>query len=167
MMTSNWFAVHVRPRAEHMVSMMLREKGYEEFLPLYSTRRPWSNRIKNIHLPLFPGYLFCKLNPNATGLVVATPGVLRIAGEGRTPASIDTAEVDAIRRLTESKLPIGPHPFLRVGQTVRLDRGSLCGLEGFVVRLKSAFRLVVSVQLLQRSLPWRSIEIGYSHYPGS
>ena len=151
-MPTDWFALQVRPNAEHMVSVLLRAKGYEEFYPTYISRRRWSDRIKNISLPLFPGYVFCQMTPDSQGRIVTTPGVRRIVGYGSVPVSIEEHEIAALRRIAGSGVPVGPHPFLTVGDRVQVEHGPLAGVCGVIVKLKSEFRLVVSVTLLQRSV---------------
>jgi transcription antitermination factor NusG len=130
----------------------LRNKGCEEFLPLYKVRNRWSDRFKEVELPLFPGYVFCRPKSMRRAEVLATPGVREFVSFGDGPASIPEYEIDAVRRLVSSGLPVGPHPFLKVGQKVRITRGSLRDVEGVLLEVKDAFRLVVSINLLQRSV---------------
>lgn len=147
-----WYALHVRPRAERMVAEMLREKGYEPFLPTHVSRRRWSDRVKELDMPLFPGYLFCRVTPSSAGPIVTTQGVLRIVGAPGAPLPVDDAEIDALRTVVESRLRLEPWPYLRVGQRVRIEAGPLRGLHGVLVRVSDQQRLVVSVSLLQRSV---------------
>jgi transcription antitermination factor NusG len=131
---------------------MLGEKGYELFLPTYLSRRRWSDRVKQIEMPLFPGYLFCRVTPESSGRIVMTPGVIRFVGIGNSPLPIDDQEIDALRMVVESEFKVEPWPFLRVGQTVRIETGPLTGLTGLLVRVANQHRVVVSVSLLQRSV---------------
>lgn len=147
-----WFAIRVKSKCEKMVAEQLRYKGYEEFLPLYRSRRKWSDRIKVMELPLFAGYLFCRFDPMNRSQILTTPGVFLIVGQGRTPIAIDAAEVESIRLAIGSGQRIEPWPHLAVGQTVRIDTGALCGVEGTVLRFKGANHLILGVQLLQRSV---------------
>ncbi len=147
-----WFAVHVKARYEKATAWLLHQKGYEGFLPLYKCRRRWSDRIKELELPLFPGYLFCRFNLHERLPILKTPGVLSIVGIGKTPIPVDEGEIAAIQSIVKCGVPTQPWPFLQIGQRVRINYGPLSGLEGIVVNLKSQHRLVVSVTLLQRSV---------------
>jgi transcription antitermination factor NusG len=137
--------------------MVLANKGYEPYLPLHSTRRQRSDRVVEIDLPLFPGYLFCRFDPLRRRLpVITTPGVCGIVGLGNTPEAIPDEEIFAIQKMLRSGPSAEPWPYLRDGERVTVIRGSLTGLEGVLVRKKGQCRLVVSVSLLQRSV---SVEI--------
>ena len=150
--SEHWFALRVKSRTEKVVAMMARNKGFEEFLPLYESRNRWSDRTKSVQLPLFPGYVFCRLNPERRLPVLTIPGVLHFVGIGKTPVPVEETEIAAIRRAIESGLSTEPWPFLQAGQRVRLDRGPLAGLEGILIEAQKQERLVVSVTLLQRSV---------------
>jgi transcription antitermination factor NusG len=147
-----WFALRVKSRFEKLVASMAHNKGFEEFLPIYQCRRRWSDRFKSVELPLFPGYVFCRLDPEHRLPLLTIPGVLHVVGIGRIPVPIDDAEIDAIRAAIGSGLGVEPWPFLQVGQHVRLEYGPLAGLEGCLVEVRKQHRLVVSVTLLQRSV---------------
>ena len=150
--TPAWFAVTVKPQHEKTAAHSLQLKGLEDFVPLYRDRRRWSDRVKELELPLFPGYVFCRFTLLQRSAVLATPGVRSIVGFGKTPAVVPQAEIEAIQAMVASGLPARPWPFLQVGQRVRIERGPLSGLEGILVQLKDAWRVVVSVPLLQRSV---------------
>lgn len=147
-----WFALQVRAGNEKTVAALLRGKGYEWFLPLHKSRRRWSDRIKEIELPLFPGYLFCRFDVEKRLPILKTPGVLLVVGIGKTPIPIDQAEMSAIRTLIKSGLPSQPSPFLQSGERVRIHYGPLCGLEGILLHFRGRHQLVLSVTLLQRSV---------------
>lgn len=147
-----WYALYVRSRSEHQVARHLTEKGYETLLPLHRETRRWSDRIKDVTLPLFPNYVFCRMSSTGVGLIVGTPGVVRIVGTGATPVPIDTGEIDAVRRIVSAGVPVGPWPFLHVGQRVEIQSGPLNGLQGILTRAGNADKLVVSVWMLQRSV---------------
>jgi transcriptional antiterminator RfaH len=147
-----WFALQIRSRYEKIAATLLRGKGYELFLPLYKSRRCWSDRIKELELPLFPGYLFCRFDPLDRLPILVTPGVIQVVGIGRNPAPVDDAEITNIQTAVQSGLPRQPWPFLQSGQRVRVECGPLRGLEGIVVVFKGRHRLVLSVTLLQRSV---------------
>jgi transcription antitermination factor NusG len=151
-----WFALRVRSGSEKMVGAIAENKGIEHFLPVYQCSRRWSDRIKSLELPLFPGYLFCRLNAKYRLPVLTIPGVQHFVGIGKAPVAIDDAEIAAIQTAVRSGLRTEPWPYLTTGQRVRLDRGPLEGLEGLLVEVRKQQRIVVSVQLLMRSV---SVEI--------
>jgi transcription antitermination factor NusG len=148
-----WYAIRIQSRLGGVAAATLRGKGYEEFLPLYRSRRRWSDRIKQLDLPLFPGYLFCRLDLTGRLMpVLTTPGVIGIVGPGKTPVPIDDEEIEAIRAILRSGLAAQPWPFLQVGSRVYIERGPLTGLEGIITNTDKVYRLIVSVNLLQRSV---------------
>ena len=147
-----WFALQVRTRHEMGIADHLEAIGYESFLPLYKSRRRWSDRIKEVDTPLFPGYIFCRFNSQNWLPILKHPGVIQIVGYNRIPVPIDDFEIDAIRTLGASGLPNQPWPFPKVGDRVRIESGPLRGLEGMLVEFKNSRRFVVSVSLLQRSV---------------
>jgi transcription termination/antitermination protein NusG len=147
-----WYALRVRSNHERVAAMHLREQGYEEFCPAYKSERQWSDRKKTMEQFLFPGYVFCRLNPDDRLPVLMMPGVVNVVGFGNQPAAIPDQEIDDVRKMIRSGLLVTPWPFLSVGQTVVLERGPLAGVEGILQQIKKTFRLVVSVQLLQRSV---------------
>jgi transcription antitermination factor NusG len=149
---SEWVAIQVRPRYELGTSDLLRYKGYEIFVPTFRSQRQWSDRTKEVEMPLFTGYLFCKFNVEIRNLIMITPGVIRIVGSRNEAATIDEREIEALRRVTESRVPARPCSFMNVGDRVRIQDGSLAGVEGILVRHKSRDRLVLSVNLVQRSV---------------
>ena len=147
-----WYAVHVRTRFEKVVARNLRNKGYDEFLPLYRRANRWSDRIKEIELPLFPGYVFCRFNPLDRLPILTVPGVNAVVGFGKNFLPVDESELNAIRAVLKSGNYCEPWPFLQVGQRVEVEYGPLAGTEGLVVMFKNAYRLVISVNMLQRSV---------------
>ena len=134
-----------------MAAMMLDHKGYESFLPLYKPRRR-NSRDRDVRLPLFPGYLFCRFNETFRLPILTTPGVLHVVGLVRVPIPVDDLEVTAIRRLVESPLLPEAWSFLEAGQRVYINDGPLEGIEGTLVTVKNSNRLVLSVALLRRSV---------------
>jgi transcription termination/antitermination protein NusG len=147
-----WFALRVRSNHERVAAMYLREQHYEEFCPAYKSERQWSDRKKTVEQFLFPGYVFCRLNPNDRLPILMMPGVVNVVGFGNKPAAIPDQEIEQVRRMVRSGLLVTPWPFLNVGQPVVLERGPLAGVEGILQEIKKTFRLVVSVHLLQRSV---------------
>ena len=147
-----WFALRVRSQCENSVAAVLAGKGYEWFLPRYKSRRVWSDRIKEIQLPLFPGYVFCRFDPDRRLPIVTIPGFVSVVGMGKSPIPIDDAEIAGIQAAVRSGLPSQPWPFLQIGQRVRINYGPLCDLEGILLDFRGQSRLVLSVTLLQRSV---------------
>jgi transcription antitermination factor NusG len=147
-----WFALQVRPRHEKKVSDSLRELGHPVFLPQYLSRHRWSDRTKEIALPLFPGYTFCQTMTADHWRVLQVPGVTAIVGFGKTPAPLDEQEMAAIRSITDSGMPVSPWPALHRGDRVYLTGGPLRGLRGLLVSVGGSHRIVVSVALLQRAV---------------
>jgi transcription antitermination factor NusG len=147
-----WFALQTKSRSENFVATQLRGKGYEPFLPVYKSRRRWSDRFKELELPLFPGYMFCRFHPLDRLPILVTPGVLQIVGAGKSPTPVDDAEIATIQTCIQSGLPRQPWPFPQIGQRVRVEYGPLRGLEGVLLSMKGGHRLVLSVTLLQRSV---------------
>lgn len=160
--TIPWYAVHVRPHHEKTIATVLQNKGVEKYLPLYKERRRWSDRFVEAELPLFPGYVFCRLDWTRRILpVLTTPGVLRVLGVGRTPMPVDEQEFQAIRLMVDSGLTVRPWPMPRIGEWVRIEHGPLAGVEGVLIGFKKQTRLVVSVTLMNRSVA-AEIESGWA-----
>ena len=149
----SWYAIQVQTKLGSLASATLRGKGYEEYLPLYRSRRRWSDRTKTLDLPLFPGYLFCRFDARERLMpILTTPGVIGIVGAGKTPVPVDQKEIEAVRATLRSGLAALPCPFLRTGSRVYIEGGPLAGLEGIITNTDKIYRLVVSVSLLQPSV---------------
>lgn len=149
---NSWYVLRVRSRFENTVATHLHARGYESFLPLYKCRRRWSDRFKELELPLFPGYVFFRFDPLSQLPILSIPGVLYLVGVGRTPVPVDETEMIAIHAAVKSGLPRLPWPFLQIGHRVRIEYGPLCGLQGILLGFRGHRRLVLSVTLLQRSV---------------
>jgi len=147
-----WFALRVRPRSEKVVAGSLRHKGCEEFLPLYRQKRRWSDRTAEVDLPLFPGYVFSRFDVRERLPILMIPGVMHVVGIGKAPLAVDDREIEALRLLVSSQLPLEPWPFRHIGRPVRIVSGPLAGAEGLLESVKARQRLVVSVTILQRSV---------------
>ncbi len=148
-----WFALRVRPQHEKAAALCLSERGLETFLPLYETRRRWSDRIKPLRLPLFPGYLFARVPRRMRALALSAPGVLGWVSFGNGPAPVPEEQIASLRRMVVSGLPLEPWPPLQAGRRVRIVAGPLAGLAGTLLQTKAGgCRVVVSVWLLQRAV---------------
>ena len=149
---ANWYAVCVRHQNEQRVQSVLRYQGWETLVPLYHSRRQWSDRVKEIDAALFGGFVFCRFAPGERMRVEDTPGVLRIVSFCGAPAAIDLQEMEDIRLLSSARVALSPWPYLEAGDRVRVERGPLKGLEGILLKTPDGARLVVGVELLQRSI---------------
>ena len=147
-----WFVLMVRNRWEKCAAQCLASKGYECLLPISRQRRRWSDRWKELEVVLFPGYLFCHLDPERRLPVLSVPGVQSIVGTraGFTPVGRD--EIAAVELVGRAGVPAQPWPFVETGQVVYLDQGPLRGLTGLVLPHKQESKLIISVQLLKRSI---------------
>jgi transcription antitermination factor NusG len=145
---SSWYAIYTRHQHEKMVAQILTSKGFETFLPLYETTHNWKDRTKALSLPLFPCYVFLKGGLERRLQIVTTPGLYGLVSSGGQPAAIPEMEIEAIRRVVESGVPVEAHPYLKCGNRVRIKCGPLAGIQGILVRKKNVSRLVLSVEIL-------------------
>jgi len=147
-----WYAIRVRARSEKMVAATLGEKGYDEFLPVYRKRSRWSDRVKEIEFPLFPGYVFCRADLAGKPPLIQTPGLIGILSFAGKPALVSSQEIEFVKRIIDFGTNAEPWPFLHEGQRVRIQQGALAGVEGIIVCAKSDWRLVLSIEALCRSV---------------
>ena len=147
-----WHALRVRSNSESLADQALRGKGYETFAPCRRVRRRWSDRIREIALPLFPGYVFCRLDALRRTPVLQSPGVVEIVSVGKSPAPIDEREIEAVRAVVASGMETEASGFLRIGNRVRIGAGPLAGAEGVVATIDGRRKFVVAISLLQRSV---------------
>lgn len=152
-----WFAVRTRPRHERVAKTNLEHFGIETFLPLSAQVRTWSDRRKVIEFPLFPGYLFIRTPGSARARlrVFQAQGVLGFVGTRRDASPIPDFQIETIRSVLRAQIECHPHEYLTVGQRVRIHSGSLEGVEGILVRVANDRSLIVSVDLIQRSVAVR------------
>jgi transcription antitermination factor NusG len=150
--THGWYALYTRHQHEKAVHQELMGKGYESFLPLYTSARQWKDRVKRLSLPLIPCYVFIREPLTYWLPVLSTPGVHSVVAFAGRPASIPCAEIEAVRRVVESQMKAEAHPYLRCGDRVRVIAGALRGLEGILIRKKNWYKLLLSIELLQRSV---------------
>ncbi len=152
MAETQWFALVVKPRHEKVVESTLRTKGVETFLPLYSELRQWADRKTDVSFPLFPRYVFGRFDAGSRSKILSTPGLIDIVRCGKEPAPIPDSEVAALQIAVNCGQPLEPWPHLAVGEVVEVDGGPLMGLTGRVLDIKNSARLVLSVNLLNRSI---------------
>jgi transcription antitermination factor NusG len=147
-----WYAAYTCANHEKRVAKQLEERAVEHFLPLYGSVRRWKDRKVKLELPLFPGYVFVHLALRDRLRVLQTPGVARLIGFGGLPTALPDQEMEAMRNGLQRQLLLEPHPYLTIGRRVRLKSGPFVGLEGILVRRKGLLRLVLSLDLIQRSV---------------
>jgi transcriptional antiterminator NusG len=154
---SSWFAVQTRPRHEKKVSLGLKEKGIQSFLPLRREKRQWSDRQQWIELPLFAHYVFARIPVTAESRVsvLRTSGVLRLAGVPGCGTPVPDEQIDNLQTIVDRRIPLAPHEFIKVGERVRIRGGALNGIEGILEAIKNDRSLVVSVDLIQKSVAIR------------
>ncbi len=152
--SGEWYAVQVAPRHEKKVTAALKEKQLSSFLPLVTEVHYWSDRKQKVEMPLFAGYTFVRLSrmTDERVKVLRSHGVMRLVGKEYVGTPISSKEIRDIWTLVKSPHKIEPYPFLSIGDRVRISNGSLAGVEGILIGKASDTRLVVSVNLLQRSL---------------
>ncbi len=148
----NWYALRTKSNQEKIAAAALETKGYQQYLPVIRELRRWSDRSVEIDRPLFASYLFCRFELKCWLPVIQSPGVVSVVGFGNQPGRIADSEIEAIRLVAGSGHRTKHCAFCSEGQRVRIKRGPLQGLEGFVIRNKSEWRVIVSVTLLQRSI---------------
>ncbi len=146
-----WHALYTRYQHEKPIARILSSKGHEVFLPLYAATHRWQDRTKQLHLPLFPCYVFIRGGTDRQLQLLSTPGVFTIVGWGGHPAIIPDAQIEAVRQIVGSSVRVEPYPYLSCGDRVRVTSGALQGLEGILYRKKTKFRLVISMEMLGRS----------------
>lgn len=152
-----WFVLQVMSRHEKAIDTLLEYKGYDHFLPTCWVRRRWSDRVKVIQEPLFPGYVFCRSQRSLMEVVRNTPGIIRIVNCGGKPQAVPDEDVDALRRVVNSKRDICALPYFHAGQKVEVITGPLSGITGIITQIKKRDRLVLAVDVIMKSV---SIEIG-------
>ncbi len=147
-----WYGVLTKPRYERIAAEALVNKGFTVYLPMAAQLRQWSDRVVRLESPLFPRYVFCRFDAVRRAPVLRTPGVISIIGSGKHPEPIADEEMQAVQAVEQSKLYAEPWPYVRAGEAVRMLCGPLAGLQGWLVREKNPWRVVVSIHLLQRSV---------------
>jgi len=154
--SSSWWALYTRHQHEKAVAEMLTAKGFEVFLPLYESTRRWKDRRKELDLALFPGYVFVQIALKDKLCVLQLPGAVHLVSFNGQPVALPEAEVETLRdRLCRAPY-LEPHPYLKLGRRVRVHSGPLRGVEGIVVRKKDRLRIIVSADLIMRSV---SVEV--------
>jgi len=151
---SHWYAVHTRARHEKMVAERLREQGVNAYLPLVKETHRWSDRKKVVELPLFSCYVFAKFAATNQDRqrVIRTDGVLQVLGTRGEGIAIPDEQIESVRTLINERMAWSAYPFLKIGQKVRIRGGAMNGVEGILVARNGDRTLVVSVDVIQRSI---------------
>jgi transcription antitermination factor NusG len=151
---ASWYAVFTRSRQEKVAASMLDYLAVANFLPLLHEKRRWSDRTQLVSVPLFPGYLFVRIERSNELLlrVLKVPGVVDFVRNGDGPMAIPAEEIEGVRAALVHGTGCAPHPFLKAGDRVRVVRGSLKGIEGTIIRGGPQSKLVISVEMIQRSV---------------
>jgi transcription antitermination factor NusG len=147
-----WFAAYVFSRHEKQVLLQLQERQVQSFLPVYRSVRRWKDRRKELDLVLFPGYVFVHIDPKDRLRVLQLPSVVRLVSFNGQPAPLPDAEIETLSRGLASGIRAEPHPYLKIGQQVRIRYGPLSGARGILVRRKDKVRVVLSIDLIMRSV---------------
>jgi transcription antitermination factor NusG len=154
-----WYAAYTSANHEKRVALQVRQRAVEHYLPVYESVRQWKDRRMKLDLPLFPGYVFVRLALRDRLHVLQVPGVVRLVGFNGTPTPIPDQEIESLRLALAEGLRAEPHPYLKVGRRVLITRGPLAGREGVLKRWKHDLRVVLSTELIQRSI---SVEVDAS-----
>lgn len=152
----HWYAVYTSANHEKKVAAELGRRSVESFLPLYSSVRRWKDRSVQLQRPLFPGYVFIHLALSERLRVLQVPGVAKLVGFGGLPVALPDEQLEALHTGLEGQLCVEPHPYLTIGRRIRIVRGAFQGIEGILVRKKGVFRVVLSLELIMRSI---SVEV--------
>jgi len=147
-----WDVAQTRSRHEKCVEIQLGRYAIESFLPLFDSVRQWTDRRVRLQLPLFPGYVFVKVAWSERLRVLQIPSVVRLVSFGGVPAILEDGEVERLQRALAEGVRAEPHPFLRTGRRVKISAGPLAGCEGILKRWKDHLRVVISIEMIQRSI---------------
>lgn len=147
-----WYAAHTRSRHEKCVADHLAARSVEFFLPVVRSRHRWNDRTRVVEQPLLPGYLFVHIKLQDRLKALEVPGVVRLLSFQGRPIALPDYEIQQIQSAVHANLRMDPYPYLKVGSRARVIRGPLEGAEGYVVRNKGEFRVVISLEMLSRSI---------------
>ena len=154
-----WYAAYTKHQHEKSAASQLEKKGFEILLPLYRATHKWKDRMQPVAMPVFPCYVFIRANLERKLAILQTPGIFWLLGSGGNAAVVPESDIEAIRKITTSAAAFEPHPYLKMGDRVRVIGGPIAGVEGILTRVKNRYRVVLSVDLLQQAL---AVEIDIS-----
>ena len=147
-----WYAAYTWAHHEKRVAQELAERGVHCFLPLYRSLRRWKDRRQELELALFPGYVFVRIALRDRLRVLQLPSVVHLVGSRGQPSPLPESEMDGLRQGLSNQVYGEPHPYLKIGRRVRVVHGPLAGAEGILIRKKDRFRVVLSIDLIMRSV---------------
>jgi transcription antitermination factor NusG len=146
-----WYAAYTSANHEKRVALQLGQRSIDHFLPLYASVRRWKDRRIKLQLPVFPGYVFVRMDLRDRLQILQVPGVARLVGFSGVPCALPQSEIEAMQTCLARKACLEPHPYVQIGRRVRVKAGPLEGLEGLVIRKKNRLRFILSLDLLNRS----------------
>ena len=147
-----WYAGYTSARHEKKVAQQLRQRDIECFLPLYETVRRWNNGRHRVQMPLFPGYVFVRIALKERLRVLQIPGFVRLVGFNGLPYPLPGTEIDAMREALIAGVVAEPYPYLTTGSRVEVLSGPLQGVRGVLLRRQGKCRVVLSIDLIMRSV---------------
>ena len=147
-----WYAVYTKHQHEKSATDLLARKGFNVLLPLYRTPHRWKDRVQIVALPIFPCYLFVHTSLQRKLEILQTPGIFWLVGHGGHASLVPDHDVESIRKITQGGAHVEPHPYLKSGDRVRVLAGPMAGVEGILTRVKNRYRMVLSVDLLQKAV---------------
>jgi transcription antitermination factor NusG len=147
-----WYAAYTRANHERRAHEQFLQRSIDSFLPTYCSLRHWKDRCMRLQMPLFPGYVFVRIPLRERLRVLEVPSVARLVGFNGTPAALNEQEVECLRKALAQGTSVQPHPYLTAGRHVRMTRGPLQGAEGTLIKRKGNFRVILSVDLIRRSV---------------
>jgi transcription elongation factor/antiterminator RfaH len=147
-----WYAAYTASRHEKKVAEHLKQRDVECFLPLYETIRQWNNGRHRVQMPLFPGYVFVRIEMCDRMRVLQVPGLVQLVTFQGAPAALPDGEIETLRNALATGVPAQPHRYLNVGSKVEICRGPLQGMRGVLLRQQGQFRVVISVEMIMRSV---------------
>ena len=147
-----WYAAYTSANHEKRVAEQLGVRAVEHFLPVYESVRRWKDRRVTLQMPLFPGYVFVRVALRDRLQVQQVPGVAHLVGFAGSPAALPDEEIEALRARLNSGVRVEPHPYLSVGRRVQVSRGPMAGMQGILLQRKGKLRVVISIELIQRSV---------------
>ena len=156
---SEWYAAYTKHQHEKRVADYLANRDFEVFFPVYVAAHRLKDRTQMVTLPLFPCYVFLRADLGRKLEIVHTPGVFGLVGNGGRASSIPDGDLEMVRRVTADRTRVAPHPYLKCGDRVRVCVGPLVGAEGILIKVKNRYRVVVSVELLQKAV---AVEVDFS-----
>ena len=147
-----WYAASTCANREKRVAEQLSRRSAEHFLPVYETVRRRKDRRVRLKVPLFPGYVFVRLALCHRLQVLQTPGIVRLVGFSGVPAALPDVEIDSLRKGLAGGVRAEPHPYLTAGCRVVIRSGPFEGCRGILLRRKGKLRVVLSIDLIARSV---------------